>query len=85
MALKFDFGELKQALAVGNCYLVLAPAELFEIELAFFAHQSDIFVVRKECYQLLSLFFCFLLEDLCLALVIVEKTSLYLFLKIFAL
>ena len=45
LALKFDFRELEQALAVSNGYLVLSPAQLFEIELAFFAHLSDIFVV----------------------------------------
>ena len=64
---------------------MLSPAQLLEIELTFFSHQSDIFVIGKECYQFLSLFFGFLLKGLSLALIVVDKAPLDLLLKIFTL
>ena len=81
MALKLDLRVLEEVLAVGDCDFIRASAQLLKVELAILAHLSDILVVGKECYQLVSLFFGLGFEGCSFLLVCVDQLGSDLVLK----
>ena len=64
-----------------NCDFIRASAQLLKVELTVLAHLGDVFVVGKECYQLVSLFFGLSFEGCCFLLVCVDQLGSDLVLK----